>query len=602
MKRFDQEADRRQPAQVDLEALWDLCADEDRLLSLEELAELSFDEPEPGQRSALLHLLEDDSVFFRQRSGAFEARSRGDVDRVLESRRKEQQARDRRAQAVEWLVRGTGGSMPNGAQRHVDLLLDFAVQGTGFDKADAAQALLVDAGVASDKATPREAFNLLVRGGVVGEHDNLRLRRHRWRRTFPEAVLKEAAMLAVAPPPEDSRRDWPGDASIAVDDPSTREVDDALELLESGGEGWRIAVHIADPGRFVHPGSAVDEEARKRMTSLYLPDMVLPMLPPALAHGAASLTTGEQRPALTFVFTVRRDGTVHDLQVEPTRLTLGRRASYEDADAGVGEGSGTLFELHAAAEALRRARAAAGGVVVSSPEVSLRVDDSGGVKLTVLQTETPGRRLVSELMVATNQAIAGYCRSQRIPVLYRIQRREGEQKGPPPPPMDPDATYDPVSVAQWTSNLTRAESSIRALRHTGLGLGAYLQATSPIRRYVDLVVHRQLRAHASGAALPYDDEALEALGRRYDARNQAAKATEGTGNEYWLLRWFELNAPVEVDAVVLQEMDDRVRLELVPYVYRTTMRARRKLSVGTTVSLVARGADPRGGRLFLREP
>ncbi|HEV8320671.1 MAG TPA: RNB domain-containing ribonuclease [Myxococcota bacterium] len=608
-------------AQVDLAQLWDLCADErDGPLDLAALAALHFNAPDSAQRSALLHALEQDTLFFRARGEAFAPRSRDEVEAVRVARRRESDAESARAAAAEWLARGGQGDMPEGARRHVELLADFAAHGDAWDKAPAARAVAARAlpGTPPERVTPAEVLKVLVGAGVIGPHENLLLRRHGWPRAFAAETLEAAARAAAAPAPDPCaavRRPWPGTAAVAVDDPTTREVDDALELCgRAPGGGWRVAVHIADPSRFFAPGDPLDREAQRRMTTLYLPDERWPMLPPPLAFGAASLVAGDARPAVTFLFTVDPDGALGGVEVVAATLTLGRRLSYEEADAGcAAEPDGPLAALLAAADALRARRGLAGGVTVSAPEVAPRVTfDAAGTPQVALERfdpGAPGRRLVAELMVAANMAAAGALLRAGVPALYRVQREEAPASGggdaalaaAPRTPQEVGAAYDPLAMARSALPLGRAESSLKPGRHAGLGVDQYLQVTSPIRRYLDLVAHRQLKALAAGVAAPYDPAALTDIGRRADERASAARAIETAGNEYWLLFWFGQHVGTEATAVVLQEQEDRVKVELLEFGYRTTMRLHRRAGPGARVPVVVKGADPRAGRVFLKE-
>jgi len=608
---------------VDLAQLWDLCAGEEEPLDLAALAALHFAEPDPACASALLRALEEDTLYFRQRGERFAPRARDEVETVRTGRRREAEADAQRAAAAEWLARRGQGEPPEGARRAIELLADFAAHGDAWDRA--AQARLVAAralpGTAPERVTAAEVLRLLVSAGVFGEHENLLLRRYGWPRGFSAEALAAGGAAAAAPPPDPdaaARRPWPGDAAVAIDDPETREVDDAVELLgRTPGGGWRVAVHIADPARFIVPGDALDREAQRRMTTLYLPDERFPMLPPALSFEAASLVAGAPRPVLSFVLTVAPDGAVSELDVAPATLVLARRLSYEGADAESAT-PGPLADLLAAADAIRARRAAHGGVTVSAPEVQPVVHlapagapgaaGAGGspgaaprVELVRFDPSAPGRRLVAELMVAANSAAAAALVRAGVPALFRVQREEVQPDAPPRVPQDPGTPYDPLAMARAALPLGKAESSLRPGRHAGLGLDAYTQVTSPLRRYLDLCAHRILKAVAAGTPPPYDATALGDIGRRADERAAAARAIESAGNEYWLLHWLAAHVGTEATAVVLQEQEERVKVELVEYAYRTTLRLHRRTAPGARIAVVVKGADPRAGRLFLKE-
>jgi ribonuclease R len=366
------------------------------------------------------------------------------------------------------------------------------------------------------------------------------------------------------------RRDEP---CVTIDDPSARDLDDAIHAAWDGSDDApvQVAVHIADAGMGVGIGSEADLYARTVASSAYFrvgPNA--PMLDPALSESALSLLPGEDRWALSVRFRVHTDGQVTDVSLEPVLIRSQARLSYhavEDLLAGdrsgvedeAGGDRAALGVVHAAIEAARRLGAARDArstfeELFAAVEVEPAVVDG---KLTVVDAEphAAAYRLVERLMVAANEAVASWLVEHDVPALFRAhvgidpERRErlaaaaAIAEADVPALADPDAEYDVVAaqvlaeverleqagriedrdllVAAATSSTARANYDPDPAHHRGLGAGAYCHFTSPIRRYADLVVHRQIRAALAGEAPPLGVEELQGLAGWLDERSGA---------------------------------------------------------------------------------
>lgn len=485
---------------------------------------------------------------------------------------------------IDWLASPTQ-ALPAGSAPWLNLLEEFVT--APEQDAEEARALLARAGIAPERAKLR-AFEALVRAGRLHPDENLLLRRFSWRREFPAACLGPIAVPQSDAPREEGE-------SYAIDDPETSEIDDAVELLRQGPSGWRIAIHIADPDSAVPQDSPLDQEAQRRGTTLYLPEGPIPLFPSESMLEAMSLREDQARPALTFQLEISRDGDITGYKVLRTLARLGRRLSYTEADEALRQDPATpLRGLLAASAALKQRRLAWGALIFSVPDVAPRVSPRGELVLK-RNAASPARELVSELMIAANLAAARLFQRERLPAVYRAQ----EWSGPPLPPMP--ESYDPVACFQAASRLAKTELTERPRRHVGLGLPCYTQVTSPIRRYTDLLLHRQLKAHLRGAPPAYDAAQLMALARTTERRVSEARATESWAREYWVLRYLGQHPNHEATAVVLRERAPGSYLveleEFTPL--RAPLRSKRKLSPGERLPVVIKSTEPRAGSLSL---
>jgi ribonuclease R len=356
------------------------------------------------------------------------------------------------------------------------------------------------------------------------------------------------------------RADLTDQPCCTIDGPGTRDLDDAIHAVRLEHGATRVSVHIADAASAVPVGSALDRRSHTRATTTYLPSGAWPMLPRSLSEGALSLRPQQARRAVTVTFTVDAGGEIGEIDVRATTVRSAARLTYAhvegwltgetagDADEGwevtpqpdvPGEVRDAVFAAHEAAErigAARLARGAGSGGLFSEAEARPAIDGDRVTLQRLIPTPMAGR-LIERLMVAANEAVAGWLLAHGAPALYRVQ--------PAPDPerlqqlagllatvglavdvealADPSATEALVDAAAdaglersvvaglVAQGMQRAGYETDPGSHFGLASGAYVHFTSPIRRYADLVVHRAVHAVLRGD--PTGGPSAEQLGR-----------------------------------------------------------------------------------------
>ncbi len=353
-------------------------------------------------------------------------------------------------------------------------------------------------------------------------------------RGFAPGVEDEAREAAVAALDRDpARRDLTDLATFTVDPASAHDFDDAVSADRAGDDAIRLWIHIADVAAHVRPGGALDDEARRRANSTYVPGYVEPMLPAALSAEACSLAPGVERLAVTAEILVGADGTARSSSFYRSRIRSDHRLSYDDLDEHF---AGRSAPPQAIAEPLELARGVAaalaerragGGLEVETAEPEFEFDSGGAVIGARSVAQTEAHRLIEQLMILTNELVAEDSVRRGVPTLYRVHERPEPARvvalveqlaaldlPTPPVPESPspqqaselaieasrlvarEAERRGHGRAAYTSLVLRAMKpalySDRNLGHAGLGSRAYCHFTSPIRRYPDLIVHRAL--------------------------------------------------------------------------------------------------------------
>jgi len=294
----------------------------------------------------------------------------------------------------------------------------------------------------------------------------------------------------------------------------------------------------------------VDVEARSRGTTYYFPEGKILMLPPILSEGAASLVAGCDRPALSFLVTVDAEGRVAAVEIVRSIVRVDSRLAYDDVDATLSSGQGAhadvLMRLAALASRREALRRAAGAITLRAPETEVRVASDGSLALTRRDPDTPAQRLVSEAMILAGEVAAAWFDRRQVPAIYRRQSAP-DGRLPDSDPSQPEA----VHVRAVRRLLKRGEAGLHPGTHHALGLPAYSQVSSPLRRYQDLAMHRQLVSVLAGRPPEYDAPAMQALLAATERAESEGRRAERAMDRFFMLRWLEKTTGGTVTGVVV---------------------------------------------------
>lgn len=242
----------------------------------------------------------------------------------------------------------------------------------------------------------------------------------------------------------------------------------------------------------VLPETYLDFAARRRATSIHSADQTVNMLPSELSESKLSLKQGAVRPALSVILSMDRSFEVLSSRITPAFIKAAERYSYDQVDHLLEQGDSTLLLLHDIAAACEERRIRKGATRVHKREVVPFKEEDGSIRLLEIEEDGPARMLVSEMMVLANSIMAQFAATHGIPVLFRGQERaEGAKEGAKDGATEELVPEGPAKDFSARTKLKKSSTSCEPRSHAGLGLDAYIQATSPIRRYMDLCHQRQ---------------------------------------------------------------------------------------------------------------
>lgn len=419
---------------------------------------------------------------------------------------------------------------------------------------------LRDAGCRPEPAAIRQ---LLVDLGQWDPHALPSLRQSPWAHGFSAVLESQAQELigrAAEPQAGDERRiDRTGLYCVTIDDEDTEDIDDAIGLERRAEGPSRLWIHVADPGRLIQPDDPLDDAARGRAASLYLARGILPMLPWALSIGPLSLNAAQRCPAWSFWAELDNAGDVQASGFERTWIRPAYRLSYGDADDLIDLAPPQephLAEIHGLLLRRRRWREARGALLLDQPEGRVR---ARGEQLDLAITEpTASRLMVAEAMILAGSVAAAQAIEHGLAMPFRSQL-----PAPLPGPQElAGLPAGPVRHAALKACLSRGLTTVTPAPHSSLGLEAYVQVTSPIRRYGDLLAQRQLACLWSGRPPLPADQLQERLAACEDPLRQGHQISRDD-QRHWRQVWFDAHRTDHWPAVFLRWLRESDRLALI---------------------------------------
>ena len=568
-------------AEVDVELLWQSLGGSQQEFQPVELARAFFSEPAPEAVSAVFRALSEDNLFFKRKGSNFLAKTEEQVSTERIRRQRQHEREEFRTHTTSLLNRLLHTQKVE-LTPDLNPILDRVQNWMRYRTGDEVGTILEQiAGVARAREA---AYDILVRTQRIDVQRDRFLVIAGIDETFSPPLLEAAAALNPYTHAEE-RTDYRHTSAVTIDDEDTREVDDALTVEQNDGETI-IGIHIADVSAFAGKGDLLDAEAARRSSTIYLPTSTVPMFPERLSTDLASLVEGSERPA--FTVEVRFDALFNRLgyRIALSTIHVEKRLSYDEADSLLEKGDSRLSAIHAVATHLQQMRAARGAITFRRPELKIRVD-GGDIHIKKIDPNSPSRLLVSEMMILANGLAADFASVNSLPIIFRTQEAREALA------VEDTPVIEALAFERLRKTFKRSRLSLTAGLHSGLGLTAYTQASSPIRRYADLVTQRQFTALLRGKPHPYAREELLQVLATAEAAELEIRSIEDRSTNFWLLEYLGREKMGQaLNAVVL---DQKGAFELEDLYLRGKIQNAPASEPGRTVQVRIDSIDPMKG-------
>jgi exoribonuclease II len=554
------EARKQLMERIDLQEIWELTCDEPSdTFQPAFLAELCFGkDADDDIVAAFLRSVFVDRLFFKYKKEKVVAHTAEQIEQLRKQRDKEEKIQTLITMGAEFLQHINGSHKKNvvidaNGEECLAIIRDFYLTGTDSKHADIARNILKAAGF----NRPHDPFHLLVKAGIWDSNENIPLLRNDLPVVFPLLGIQQAEMLLQQGFDklflDPARKDFTHLRPMTIDGPTTLDFDDALTVEEQDGN-FLVGVHISDVAHYVRPEDPLFLEAMQRGTSIYFPEGQIPMLPRHLSQGICSLIQGELRATLSFMILLSDEAEVLRVRIYPSIIKVARRLTYEQADSMI-KTDPELAILNNLRMKLRNKRLDAGALLLPFPDVNIHIHDGSKVQVSLADTDTPSRTLVSEMMILANTQAARYVADRMAPGLFRAQK-------PPKKRVVSGLDNDLFLNSKQRKMLSRGELLTSAQPHSGLGVTQYTTITSPIRRLLDLVMQHQIHSLIRREEIRFTEEMCKdftsVIGRTLARANNVRQQR----HRYWLLKYLEARKDTPLTALVLESGPKRTSLLL----------------------------------------
>jgi exoribonuclease-2 len=383
------------------------------------------------------------------------------------------------------------------------------------------------------------------------------------------------------------------DLSIfTIDGPLTRDFDDALSLQPIDG-GHRLGIHITDLSPFIQVDEHLDKEACLRASSIYLPVNQIPMFPSSLSNNALSLVKGFNRLAISLMVDFDKGWNISNYRFIPTIVRVEEQLTYDQVNAAY-TGDPVLLALYQLAQALRQERAVNGALLIPLPEIHFEFDNDSDIQIRLIEQETPARMIVSECMILYNWLAARFASETALPILYRSQE-------PPQERLSTDESNYIYYVFQQRRRLHPLFIDTIPQQHSGLGVDAYTNATSPLRRYMDLIVQRQIHSALLKKGPVYTESRLKEFTILIQQTLRDIDLMKRNQIRYWALKYLAGLINHSFNAIVFQKLRYKYLIILTDFLLVADLPTATgpELSPGEHIKVVVKRSDPWDDMLLL---
>lgn len=547
---------------VTLKDVWELAAENDgQSFTPRFLTELCFGEKATDDHvAAFLRAVFLEKLFFKYRGEAIQAHPAEVVEqlRLKQERERQQEAILKAgAQAIKKIMANEEpGEWPQ--DDCIETLQSYYIFDKEAKEWQLAKELIKEAGL----TRPHDIFHFMVKLGIWHKDENIHMLRSEIPVDFSEEAKTQAKSIVNNTDilfDTKNRKDLRHLQVLTVDGSMTRDFDDALHC-ERDGANIVVGIHISDVSQFVTPQTPLFQEAEQRTTSLYFADEVIPMLPSNLSEGALSLLKGEDRAALSFLVTLSPEGEIVSSSIKRSIINVKRQLSYGEAESLSKKDGDDLSILVTLADKLKQRRIDAGALLIPIPDVAIRIREGEVESIDLHHVDTPMRSMVAEFMVLANTLAAKFLCDREEPGLYRSQEPSRKRFFKQP-------DHDLFTNFRQRRFLSRGHLSTTPKRHDSVGVDQYTTATSPIRRFLDLIIQHQIASILKMEGQKFSANKLNEFASIITAAQSRLNLVRQKRHRYWLFKYLEKRKNESFPAFVLDKRNKKIQVVLTDFLF-----------------------------------
>ncbi|GJM15830.1 MAG: ribonuclease [Thermodesulfobacteriota bacterium] len=574
---------------LDIETLWECIGNEGSETTFKDILDLYFGDADKSNDDSLtlFWAVDKDDIYFKRGEAGYTARDASEVKELITKKETEKRREKERAQALLWAKKVISGNSielkedfdPAG---YIDLLRNYVIHLDKYNRAGEAKSFLSEIGIKDVEG----AIEFLIKTGSWLEDEDPLMERFSITQVFPKKVVQEAEEILNEPFSDEYLEDLTNLEVFSVDDENTQDIDDAISIEETD-VGTTIGIHIANVAQYVPKWSAMDDEAARRGETVYLPEHHIHMFPSELIKERLSLVEGTKRKALSLLVDFDNDYNLKGYRFTNSKILIRENISYEKASEYFSTDP-LGNKIKQIAENLRAKRLDAGALIIQLPQLKISIDKDSNVRIKKNYMNSVAHKTISEFMILMNRMAGKFLKENNVPGIYRSQ----------PEPISEDARShdenDPLFAVHVVKYLRAPRVGLDPAPHLSLGIDIYAQATSPIRRYVDLIIQRQIVSKLENDEPSYSEDELENLYPKIEIGIRDKKMVERNREKYWVYKHLKTLEGTEINGIINSINDSRASVYLPDYLFEipVLLGSNFNLEEDRNIKLVVQKVDP----------
>ena len=603
---------------IDLELAYDIIKDEELGIGLTDFCELFFKEKDLNQIFAVLLKYNDiENIYFQLKSDKIVPRPIKIVNQII-AQQEATQAKEEKKQlikenALNWLYefykkrneeqdcKVSKNEIPYEVNSYLEPLKRITIFGEDIDRKKQSHEIISEikkrTKIKIKQNAVLTAFDILTTVGIYHEDENVALYKYQIPIKFDEPSKEEADRvfsnfdenLIIN---DTDRIDLRDVFTFSIDDKDTKDIDDALSFIEENDK-YIFYIHISDVSYFIKENSILDQEALQRGMTVYLPFFKISMFPENLSENLMSLKEKQIKPALTFVIECDKDYEIIDNRIVLSTIIVDKNYSYDVIEEYFNNKNddkiyNQIKHFENLANKNKNYRILNGAYLFYTPDLKIKIDETGKISLKHNNQKSRSSNIVREMMILSNHIASLICYRNKIPAVYNGQL----------PPDDDDLVenHEELSIVEIRDLLRKMKKSeINAVpqRHFTLGIDSYTQATSPIRRYHDILIHRQIKAFIQNKEYPYIQEDCQIVAATAEKAARETMSIERETKKYWILKYLLQNKKDIFSGIILREIINGYLVEIEDLGIQIPLFINAKLEIGMKINVYIENVIPR---------